>query len=168
MYLLQKVRFLTLTLVIERQAAAALPLMNGNTRIFYHVPTQTSIYFCEREISFDFPTNHTSLVHWPITSGPHDGVHVQTIHKACLWAGTPHQDWRSTVTTDDKEMVADQHRERYGHGVLHVWERDAESVFRRHGATCFDDLSPACYEEVFGRPRADDQRRLIHCDPACQ
>ena len=53
--------------------------MNGNTRIFYHVPTQTSIYFCEREISFDFPTNHTSLVHWPITSGPHDGAHVQTI-----------------------------------------------------------------------------------------
>ncbi|RGW27411.1 hypothetical protein DW119_03335 [Bifidobacterium pseudocatenulatum] len=71
-------------------------------------------------------------------------------YKACLWAGTPHQDWRSTVTTDDKEMWriniendTDMVCSMYG-------SETAESVFRRHGATCFDDLSPACYEEVFG------------------
>ena len=26
----------------------------------------------------------------------------------------------------------------------------AESVFRRYDATCFDDLSPAYYAEIFG------------------
>ena len=46
--------------------------------------------------------------------------------------------WRINIE-NDTDMVCSM----YG-------SETAESVFRRHGATCFDDLSPACYEEVFG------------------
>lgn len=45
--------------------------------------------------------------------------------------------WRISIE-NDADMVCSM----YGSEI-------AESVFRRHGATCFDDLSPACYEEVF-------------------
>ena len=46
--------------------------------------------------------------------------------------------WRINIE-NDADMVCSM----YG-------SETAESVFRRHGATCFDDLGPACYEEVFG------------------
>ncbi|MCI2192515.1 MAG: hypothetical protein LKK46_00040 [Ancrocorticia sp.] len=53
------------------------------------------------------------------------------------------------MTRDDKEMwhiniesSADEVCSIYGAAV-------AKAVFARYDATCFDDLSPACYEEVF-------------------
>lgn len=45
--------------------------------------------------------------------------------------------WRINIE-NDADMVCSM----YG-------SKTAESVFRHHGATCFEDLSPACYEEVF-------------------
>lgn len=54
------------------------------------------------------------------------------------------------MTSDDKEMwhinienSADEVRSIYG-------AASAEAVFARYDATCFDDLSPARYEKVFG------------------
>lgn len=54
------------------------------------------------------------------------------------------------MTSDDKEKwhinienSADEVRSIYG-------AASAEAVFARYDATCFDNLSPACYEKVFG------------------
>lgn len=46
--------------------------------------------------------------------------------------------WRINIE-NDADMVCSMYGSEF-----------AESVFRRHSATCFNDLSPACYEEVFG------------------
>ena len=47
------------------------------------------------------------------------------------------QDWRINI-----ENLAASVSAEYGSEV-------AESVFRRYGATCFEDLSPIYYDEVF-------------------
>lgn len=46
-------------------------------------------------------------------------------------------DWKINI-----EVLADNVADKYGKAV-------AESVFKRVGARCFDDLSPTQYEEVF-------------------
>ena len=48
------------------------------------------------------------------------------------------QDWQINI-----ESLAASVSTEYGSEV-------AESVFRRYGATCFEDLSPLYYDEVFG------------------
>ena len=48
------------------------------------------------------------------------------------------QDWQITI-----ENLAASVSAEYGSEV-------AESVFKRYGATCFEDLSPIYYDEVFG------------------
>ena len=48
------------------------------------------------------------------------------------------KDWRINI-----ESLAASVSAEYGSEV-------AESVFRRYGATCFEDLSPLYYDEVFG------------------
>ena len=48
------------------------------------------------------------------------------------------QDWRINI-----ENLAVSVSAEYGSEV-------AESVFSRYGATCFEDLSPIYYDEVFG------------------
>ncbi len=48
------------------------------------------------------------------------------------------QDWRINI-----ENLAASVSTEYGSEV-------AESVFRRYGATCFEDLSSIYYDEVFG------------------
>lgn len=48
------------------------------------------------------------------------------------------QDWQINI-----ESLAASISAEYGSEV-------AESVFRRYGATCFEDLSPIYYDEVFG------------------
>ncbi|MBO4339602.1 MAG: hypothetical protein J5877_06790 [Clostridia bacterium] len=48
------------------------------------------------------------------------------------------QDWRINI-----ENLAASVSAEYGSEV-------AESVFRRYGATCFENLSPIFYDEVFG------------------
>ena len=48
------------------------------------------------------------------------------------------QDWRINI-----ENLAASVSAEYGSEVV-------ESVFRRYGATCFEDLSPIYYDEVFG------------------
>ena len=48
------------------------------------------------------------------------------------------QDWQINI-----ESLAASVSAEYGSEV-------AESVFRRYGATCFEDLSPLYYDEVFG------------------
>ncbi len=48
------------------------------------------------------------------------------------------QDWQINI-----ENLAASVSVEYGSEV-------AESVFRRFGATCFEDLSPLYYDEVFG------------------
>ena len=48
------------------------------------------------------------------------------------------QDWQINI-----ENLAASVSAKYGSEV-------AESVFRRFGATCFEDLSPLYYDEVFG------------------
>ena len=48
------------------------------------------------------------------------------------------QDWRINI-----ENLAASVSSEYGSEV-------AESVFKRYGATCFEDLSPIYYDEVFG------------------
>lgn len=48
------------------------------------------------------------------------------------------QDWQINI-----ENLAASVSAEYGSEV-------AESVFRRYGATCFEDLSPLYYDEVFG------------------
>lgn len=48
------------------------------------------------------------------------------------------QDWQINI-----ENLAASVSAEYGIEV-------AESVFRRYGATCFEDLSPIYYDEVFG------------------
>ena len=48
------------------------------------------------------------------------------------------QDWRINI-----ENLAASVSAEYGSEV-------AESVFRRYGATCFENLSPVFYDEVFG------------------
>lgn len=47
-------------------------------------------------------------------------------------------DWRINI-----ENLAERVTETYGPKVV-------ESVFARYDATCFDDLSPAYYDQVFG------------------
>ena len=47
------------------------------------------------------------------------------------------QDWRINI-----ENLAASVSAEYGSEV-------AESVFKRYGATCFEDLSPIYYDEVF-------------------
>lgn len=48
------------------------------------------------------------------------------------------QDWRINI-----ENLAASVSAEYGSNVV-------ESVFRRYGATCFENLSPIYYDEVFG------------------
>ena len=48
------------------------------------------------------------------------------------------QDWRIYI-----ENLAASVSAEYGSEVV-------ESVFRRYGATCFENLSPIYYDEVFG------------------
>ena len=48
------------------------------------------------------------------------------------------KDWRIHI-----ENLAASVSAEYGSEV-------AESVFKRYGATCFEDLSPIYYDEVFG------------------
>ena len=48
------------------------------------------------------------------------------------------QDWQINI-----ENLAASVSAKYGSEV-------AESVFRRYGATCFENLSPIYYDEVFG------------------
>lgn len=48
------------------------------------------------------------------------------------------QDWQINI-----ESLAASVSAEYGSEV-------AESVFRRYGATCFENLSPIYYDEVFG------------------
>ena len=48
------------------------------------------------------------------------------------------QDWRI-----NRENLAASVSAEYGSEVV-------ESVFRRYGATCFENLSPIYYDEVFG------------------
>lgn len=48
------------------------------------------------------------------------------------------QDWQINI-----ENLAASVSAKYGSEV-------AESVFKRFGATCFEDLSPLYYDEVFG------------------
>ena len=48
------------------------------------------------------------------------------------------QDWQINI-----ENLAASVSAKYGSEV-------AESVFKRFGATCFEDLSPIYYDEVFG------------------
>lgn len=48
------------------------------------------------------------------------------------------QDWRINIETLAASVSAE-----YGSEV-------AESVFRRYDASCFEDLSPLYYDEVFG------------------
>lgn len=48
------------------------------------------------------------------------------------------QDWRINI-----ENLAASVSAEYGSEVV-------ESVFRRYGATCFENLSPIYYDEVFG------------------
>lgn len=48
------------------------------------------------------------------------------------------QDWQINI-----ESLAASISAEYGSEV-------AESVFRRYGATCFENLSPIYYDEVFG------------------
>ena len=48
------------------------------------------------------------------------------------------QDWQTSI-----ENTAISVAVKYGSEVT-------ESVFRRYGATCFEDLSPVYYGEVFG------------------
>ena len=48
------------------------------------------------------------------------------------------QDWQINI-----ENTADSVAAKYGNEVV-------ASVFRRYDATCFDDLSPVYYSEVFG------------------
>lgn len=48
------------------------------------------------------------------------------------------QDWQINI-----ENLATSVSAEYGSEV-------AESVFKRYGATCFEDLSPIDYDEVFG------------------
>ena len=48
------------------------------------------------------------------------------------------QDWRINI-----ENLAASISAEYGSEV-------AESVFKRYGATCFENLSPIYYDEVFG------------------
>ena len=48
------------------------------------------------------------------------------------------QDWQINI-----ENLAASVSAEYGSEV-------AESVFKRYGATCFEDLSPIYYDEVFG------------------
>jgi hypothetical protein len=48
------------------------------------------------------------------------------------------KDWRINI-----ENLAASVSAEYGSEV-------AESVFRRYGATCFEDLRPICFDEVFG------------------
>lgn len=48
------------------------------------------------------------------------------------------KDWRINI-----EDLATSVSAEYGSEV-------AESVFKRYGATCFEDLSPIYYDEVFG------------------
>ena len=48
------------------------------------------------------------------------------------------QDWRIII-----ENLAASVSAEYGSEVV-------ESVFRRYGATCFENLSPIYYDEVFG------------------
>ena len=47
-------------------------------------------------------------------------------------------DWEINITT-----LAESVAEKYGAEV-------ARTPFARYGATCFDDLNPAYYSEVFG------------------
>lgn len=46
--------------------------------------------------------------------------------------------WRINIENDADEVCS-----MYGAAA-------ADGVFRRYDATCFDDLSPSYYEEVFG------------------
>ena len=48
------------------------------------------------------------------------------------------------MTTDDKEMWRINIENDTDMACSMYGSETAESVFRRHGATCFDDLSPAC------------------------
>ena len=48
------------------------------------------------------------------------------------------QDWQISIENTAASVAA-----KYGSEV-------AASVFRRYGATCFEDLSPIYYSEVFG------------------
>ena len=76
---------------------------------------------------------------------------AQTSPQACSWTGTLHYMTEvTTMTKTEKEMWRINIENDVDEACTIYGAETVSGVFRRYDATCFDDLCPSYYEEVFG------------------